>query len=167
MKISKSSAEEIAKKLTEGKRKEITETKNEIKDFVYGIALGSIPSDVLTLFNKNPDWFHKNKTIVVSGIGLRDVECVVDKYLPNSNGSWCSRVEAKVGQATKLSRLVNIKETQEKQCNELYHEIYSALLSLGTTTRIAEKFPEAARYLPVKDTKELVVNIDNIRKKLR
>ena len=166
MRITKEAACKVADGLTSKKNEQIEKISGEIKAFATEIARKNTPKDILELFDKRSghDWFYTSSSLKMVGNGLNHES--VDIHPTPSDGSFHITVEPNQQQATKMIRLLKVRDILSKQKKELYREIYNAIMSLGTYARITEKFPEAIPFLPTKEKAELAINISDIRKKL-
>ncbi len=162
--ISKDLARQIAKKLTQKKYDALTKTKKELSDYAYEIAKSTIKKDVFDFYLKNKMYFKTSTSITFVGPGLNHENVHINE-IP-SNGSWNVTKLASDKEAKSIVEFLNSIKTQKKQINELFLEIESALLGLKTYARITENFKEASKYLPIKENKEISINVSQIIKKL-
>lgn len=167
MRISKESAKSIAVKMTDKKSKDIDKLRKEISDFAYGIAKSTVKKDVLEFYEKHKGYFNITTTISVSGTGLNFQQLNFSPALPKSD-STCWYITKLVDDKTakKVVDLCDQKDKAKKELNKLQSDIENALISLGTYARVQEQFKEAAPFLPVKEKAELVVNLNDIRKRI-
>jgi len=165
MKISKSIALDIAKSLTDKKRKEVVALEENLKAITTEIANSKIPKEVLAFHKKFPKYCYLSSDIRVSGNGF-NFETFNTKEFPSEN-TWMKNVVLDKSQATKLQEASHKYDDARKEYKKLFSEIELACLQLSTSKRISEKFPEAIPFLPKENVSQaLSVNIDQIRKKL-
>ena len=161
--ISKTQAEEIAVKLTATQQKEYDKARKETQTFFTEKYLATIPEEVKTLFEKYPSYFESRKDFQLQGNGfnwqyvntLKEVPCAKRTYSPEPK------------EAEKLLKLLTVEESKRFELEKLRSEIEIALNSLRTFKRINESFPEASKYLSLKTSTALAVNLSEIREKLK
>lgn len=165
MRITKDAAKSVAKKLTEKKRIQLEKIKSEISETGYKVLKGQTPPAILGLYAKHPAYFKKINNINVTGKGLNHQQIYLSKNLPCTE-TYSKTVLVDDENAAILSDLFNKKEALHTEIEKLEQEIEQALLSLVTYAKISQEFKEAVPFLPFKEKNELVVNIQDIRKKL-
>lgn len=161
--ITKTQAGEIAVKLTANQQKEYDKARKETQTFFTEKYLATVPEEVKTLFEKYPSYFDSRKEFQLQGNGfnwqyvntLKEVPCSKITYSPEPK------------EAEKLLKLLNIEDVKRNELKKLRSEIEVALNSLRTFKRINESFPEASKYLSIKTSTALVVNLSEIREKLK
>lgn len=166
-KISKETANAIAEKLTEKKRKEHDQVVDELRAFCLDLCKKKIPAPVMECYDKHKDYFRVISSVQCSGNGANHETINLGSKLPSWNNSWSVQLALNVENGKTFVKLINQRDRLQKQTEELHAEIKNALISLGTYNRIAVEFPEAAKLLPVRATMSLVVNVDKIRQKLK
>lgn len=165
MKITKTDAQSVALKMTEKKQKEIEVIKKELSDYAYQIAKSFVRKDIMDFYEKHPNYFKTIERIQVSG---KNVNCEVisfDKKVPSTETYQQTRLVTDV-QGLKISQLLNNKKILKEERDKLYVDIENALVSLGSYTRINEQFKEAVPFLPFKQKSEIVINLNDIRKRI-
>lgn len=159
-------AEKIAKVLSKKQNERWKSKESEISTFIRDCYMKDIPEGVKTFFSAFPKWAETTSYIYVHATGNGRFGISVD-YAPNVTGrSAC--ITLNKTESDKLSKLRNEEEKFKKEWEQLKTDIYNALLQLRTFKNIEEKFPEAAKYFPVKSDSNLLpaLNIDKIRKAL-
>jgi len=164
MVISKELAGSIARKLTQKKYDALEKTKKDISDLAYEIAKAGVKKDIFEMYEKNKSYFNTTSQLALIGQGLNN-ETVSIKSIP-SDGSWSITKTLNNKHAETFVILFDKQKTQKKELQQLNIEIEAALLGLRTFKKITDQFPEAAKYLPVKENRELMINISAIVKKL-
>lgn len=161
--ITKTQAEEAAVKLTATQQKEYDKARKETQTCFTELYLATIPEEVKSLFEKYPSYFVSRKEFQLHGNGfnwqhvntLKEVPCAKRAYSPEPK------------EAEKLLKLLNIEAEKRSELEKLRSEIEIALNSLRTFKRIKESFPEASKYLSIKTSTALAVNLSEIREKLK
>lgn len=163
--ISKQIATEIAKKLTQKKYDALEKIKKEISEKAYEIAKADVKKDIFEMYEKNKSFFKTSSAISFIGTGLNYESVTLPTPIP-STGGWNVRKQLNDKQASVFVSLFSKRDSLKKELRELFLEIENALLSLKSYLKITAQFPEAAKYLPIKENKELMINISAIVKKL-
>lgn len=165
MRITKSDAESVAIKMTEKKQKEIDKVDKELSEYGYQLAKSLVKKDVMDFFAKHPEYTLSAEKISVTGVGMSwETIYFVGKRIPMVNPGTCKSVTNE--QAKHIVSLMNKKNDLKKEKAKLFKDIEVALLSLGTYNKVKEQFKEAAPFLPFKQKSEIVVNLNDIRKRI-
>jgi len=168
MRISKTTAESIAKSLLEHKQKDINSLNQEIKDCVTEYYESLIPKNVLTFHKNYPGWIRETSCVSIkSGIFNFQMFDLSRKLPQIQMTSTITGVDSQFLKA--LEKLTMKRSKLTSGLRELRDDTISTLLSLGTTKRVSEVFPEAAKFLPAEGstmTKALAVNIEALRKRI-
>lgn len=161
--ITKTQAQEIAVKLTTNQQKEYDKARKETQTFFTEKYLATIPEEVKNLFEKYPSYFVSRKEFQLQGNGFNWQYVNALKEVPYSNRTYSPEPK----EAEKLLKLLNIEDEKRIELIKLRSEIEIALNSLRTFKRINESFPEASKYLQIKTSTALAVNLSEIREKLK
>ena len=163
--ITKEIAKYVAGKLTDKHKKEIEKVHNELKEMAYDAYSKKIPKDVLLAFEKNKSWMYKCESIRAVGNGFNHEYLYLSKQLPSKDGSYVT-VQFDEKTSDKLRKHKNLLNSLNKKQEDLFDEIETALIRLGTFKKVEAEFKEAYIHLPKTVSQALVVNIDKIREKL-
>lgn len=163
--ISQDLANQIAFKLTAKSRAAADLLKKEYQALVHQLYLDQIPAEVKKALAKHPEWFYTRQTVGFSGHGFRYEKVNVPIPVVCNSGS-----DANLTLTDEISsKLTNAKRKWEKAdsgCNDLKKETEQALINLRTFKNIRENIPEAAPFLPPPMSNSLVVNVDDLNRKL-
>jgi ribosome-associated translation inhibitor RaiA len=165
-KISKSLAEQLAKKLAEKKLQCVTNAKNAYVEFVRESYLKQVPKPVFEFFQKHREFAKKTTSICLQGHGFQYETVSFQENVPSNNDSYKAFITLDAKLASQITKLKNKWEKELEEYKKLLKEIESALLSLGGYAAIEKNFPEAAKLLPQRQTLALTVNLSDIRKKI-
>jgi len=89
----------------------------------------------------------------------------IEPVIQNKNKSYNSVILSN-NFSEKMFKLKTKIDKFYKEYKTLWSETNNALLSLGTTKRIEDNFPEAIPYLPLSESLLPIANLENIRKKI-
>ena len=164
--ITKQDANNIAKKLAEKKKQVADNLLLEYSQFVTDAYLKTVPKEVLAVYEKHGSYIKRTSAISFSGHGFRweHVSVPNKQLVPASDGN--ANLDLNATLATQISKLKNKYDKAAKEYKDLVAEIENALISLVTYARIEKELPEAAAYLPNKQTMALAINFSDIRKKI-
>lgn len=161
-KISRSLAEDIATKLVVKLDEESKSINKEIEDILYEETIKLVPKDIMNIFNENKQWINYTNASYFSFRSnhvyynlRRDYPYNKDKNIVITDDEICEKLEL----------LKNKDEKLKKKRKDLHKEVADTILSLNTTNKIKEFFPEAAVYLPG-EKMEIAINIDSTREKV-
>jgi len=163
MNITKAIATEVAGKLLSKQVLEIQTLRKELEYKFDEIYLKTIPKEVVELFKKYPNYFYTRRNFQLSGNGFNWKSVSTSKDLPSINGSFIPNAT----DAVILLDAINIIDTKKSEYHKLTSEIENALFSLRTYKRVQENFPEAFVFLPNSISNKLVVNISDLRNKIK
>lgn len=160
MKISQSTATNIAKQLT---AKHIEKVNKLRKEFIAVVTIAykkQIPKEVIDFSEKYPEYTQWTADVVLNSHGFRWQYVSLGLKSPKGQNTHMSLTTQL---AKKLQTLDGKIAKADKEYKQLLTEVQYALLALGTTTRINEKFPEAAKLIPQKTNTALSVDLKKIR----
>lgn len=164
MVISKSVANDIAKILCQKHYKFYENVYSDFLRKTQELYEALIPEKVMEFFKEFPDF-----TSAVNGVYLYGNGWRTSLYVPFSrripsikdNETFCKKHGAE------LRKMYDKAQTLLENYKSLVTEVESTLLGLKTYKAIEATFPEAKRYLPVKNKNmALIVNVDSTRSKL-
>lgn len=167
MRISQEFSKNIANKMAEKLDKKIELAEKEYSEFVYKEYVKQTPKGMLVALKKYPNYVQTVNYVYFSGFGFNyEGVSVVKKVIEQSSNSRANLTLDKdlAGELIKFKRVV---DDLKKERAELKREIQNALLTLRSFSEIKKQFPEAAKYLPNAEKRELVVDLQSIRNKLK
>ena len=166
MRITKADAESVASKMTEKKEKEIQNLSKKLSELAYKEAVIQIPVPVMKMFKEKTEWFTGTTEANISGPGLQNLYVKLKASVPQKNDNYRFHMTVDAKTANEFNKLVNDINDLRKELNKLHSDIQNALLSLGTYAKVQDQFKEAAPFLPFKQKSEIVVNLNDIRKRI-
>jgi len=161
--ITKLIAENVAAKLTEKQDSEIKELKSELSNKFTDIYLKTIPKEVLDFHKKYPEFIETRSNMQISGNGFQYQSLSLNKSFPAKNHIFLPNEK----DAKTLLSLVNEISDKKSEHSKLKQEIEVLLFGLRTYTKVNSEFPEATPFLPKTITSALMVNISDLREKLK
>jgi hypothetical protein len=160
MQISKSKAEEVARKLTQKKYSSITELQKELSGIAQEQYLSSIPKDVVEIYKKHPSFFRTESSVYarVEGIGMYWVS--LGTSVPKGDRTTFDMTGPI---AEKYVALKNKIDSETEAVKKLKADIESTIIQLRTYKNILATFPEAAELIDNSKPNLPMVPIDKIR----
>jgi len=163
MNITKTIATEVAEKLLSKQALEIKNLRSKLESTFDEIYLKTIPKEVVELFKKYPNYFRTRSGFQLSGNGFDWKSVTSSKELPCINGSF----QPNEKDAVILQKSINEIDKKKLEYKKLHSEIETALFGLRTYKRVEENFPEAFIFLPNSISNKLIVNISDLRNKIK
>lgn len=161
--ITKQIAEDVAVKLTKKQALEIEKLQKDMKQKFTEIYLKTIPKEIMDLFEKYPKYFEKRSSFQISGNGFQYQQLHTDKDYPSSQYSY----SLKEKDASLMLGLMNTLDDKKNELYKLKKEVANLLFNLRTYAKVNSEFPEASPFLPKTVTTALMVNISDLREKLK
>lgn len=161
--ITKSIAENVATKLTDKQAREIKELKEGLILKFTEIYLNQLPEHVKSAFGDHPDYFKQRISVNLNGNGFNWDCFYFTQQLPCTGSTF----EPSAKDASILVKISNNIEAMEKEFKQLKLEIETLVFGLRTYAKVKSEFPEAAPFLPETTSTALMVNISDLRKKLK
>lgn len=164
-KISQQTADRLTKILLS--KKEIARNKSglEFRKAVESAYVKTIPADVMKFYKKNPKFTRTTMQVQMIGGGFNHEYVTLIDSQPAEHYRSTTIFSPEGPVADALKKLHNESKTLTDQYDALKSETYNALISLGTSKRIIESFPELAKYLEVATT-ALIVNVTDLKKRI-
>jgi len=164
--ITKQIAEDVAIKLLAKKYSEIKTLKEELSDKVKAAYDKTIPEDVVELSIKYPSFFEFRSYVRINGNGWnwQNID-LSTRVISKTNNS--AVFEPEVELANGLKKLHNKITDKETEVRNLRSETENTLYSLRTYAKVSEVFPEAVVFLPKHENTSLIVNVNELREKLK
>lgn len=161
--VTKQIAESVAIELTKKNALEIKELKADLDNKFTEIYLKTVPKEVLQLFEKYPDYVETRSSMQMSGNGFQYQSLSLNKSFPAKNHVFLPNEK----DAKMLLLLVNEISDKKSEHSKLKQEVSALLFNLKTYNRVNSEFPEATPFLPKTVTSALMVNISDLREKLK
>lgn len=161
--ITKQIAENVAVKLTEKQALEIKELKVNLSDTFTSIYLNTIPKQVMELHLKYPEFIETRSSMQCQGNGFQWQSISLNRNLPAKNHVFSPEEK----DAKLLLKLLNEIDDKKSELSKLKHEIEVLVFRLKTYAKVNSEFPEANPFLPNSVSSALMVNISDLRKKLK
>lgn len=165
MVLTKEAAYRISALLCDKHDKKAKAAQKEFESFITVLWEKTIPTEVIKMFVKHRKYFRAEANIRVHGNGFNSEYVSLSKSLPGCSGYSVLDISEK--DASKAKQLqVSANDLKEKY-KKLLTEVEVSLLTLKTFKRIQESFPEAVQYLPKAESRELIINFNDVRAKLK
>ena len=161
--ITKQISENVAVKLTEKKDLEIKRLNENLKDKFTEIYLKTIPKEVIDVHAKYPGFIKTRSSVQCTGNGFQWQNLSFSGYIPSTGNTFSpNEKDSKL-----LLKLLNEIDDKKSELSKLKREIEVLVFGLRTYSRVNIEFPEATPFLPNSASSSLVVNISDLRKKLK
>lgn len=165
--VTKTLAEEVARKLCEKFNTGIASKKKELEALVTQEAWRRIPDEVTKLFKKDPSFIMSRSQVTLDNDGdMKWQRISFTSPIPYSKSETKFALPPKLlKEATKLYKEITTLKRDKKKVNA---EIIQAIVALRTYKRVENDFPEAFKFFP-KESESLLpsVNLQNLRDKVR
>lgn len=157
-------AKEVAIKMTSKKYEVIKPLQNELSSNLETFVKRRVPKVVLELYSKYPGYFNVTSSFRMIGNGFNHSRLHTNKDIPYvSNYVF----EPTAEESEILLKLDNKIATLLQEKKDLIREIEITLYGLRTYAKVNSEFPEATPFLPKNVSNKLIVNINDIRNKLK
>lgn len=165
MKISKQLAQDIAKCLLDAKEKEYKKLQMEYRQYATEEYQKSVPKEVVEVYKKHPEYINTCRSLMANGHGFNYTHIEATEDVIQSRISSYNTIPLNNKNSEVLIKMKTKYEKALEKYKKLYKETEIALLTLATTKRIEENFPEAKPFLP---TQSLLpsINLDGLRKEI-
>lgn len=160
--ISRHVAEDMARAMLADKKKALDKQRKELEVLAHELIQRVIPSLVLEAYKEAPKYFNQYGYVNVTGNGFNNQRFSLSKSLPLAS----SYVTLKPNDSAILLEAHDNFTDADKAYDNLFLEVRTALTNLGTYNKIRDAFPEAEAFIPPSITREVAVNITDLRKKL-
>lgn len=164
MYITRTIAEQVSDKMVEPilrKRKSITD---EMAKIAYDEAIKTFPKDLLDFYKRHISYFNSTRNVVLRN-GTQELYVELSEKLPCEYGSWKCHVNVGSDIVHKLSKMDISSRSIKNEYVKTRDSIISTLLSLKTSERVQEQYPEAYEYIKEYEEKKvttLSLPIDSI-----
>jgi len=163
MNITKTIAAEVAEKLLSKQVLELQGLKEDLKQKLENIILSTIPKEIKDFYKKYPSYVETRQSFQLSGNGFEYQYLNTKNHIPSFKSSF----QPNESDALLIKNSLNEIKDKEKEYKKLFSEIEIALFGLRTYKRVEENFPEAFVFLPNSISNKLVVNISDLRNKIK
>jgi hypothetical protein len=167
MVISQEKAAVIATILCQKQKEYRDLLEKNFKSAVYDAYQKQTPQQVKNVAKNFPDWVKFAKSVHLDGHGFNRETFNVEKSVISNSGNYYCILNLTSTFAPSLKKKHNEWLKACEDYKKLLVEVKNALLALKTYARITEKFPEAAKHLPKTTVNALVINVDDVRNKLK
>jgi hypothetical protein len=167
MKISKSTAQEIATQLLKKRVEKNDSKKEKLKLYVEEILVSRIPKEIDAVMKKHTDWVKAEHTFYLNGEGISNWKMRsihITKLIATDN----QQIHLTSAESEKYVKLFNEIETEEKSIHSAEEQLTNAIYAIGTVKKLETDFPEAFEVLPKKEHQSnLPVNISELRRLIK
>lgn len=163
MNITKALANEIANKLVVNKTTEIKSLTEDIREKFEAMYISTIPSRVMDLFNAHPSYVRTRSSFQLSGNGMNYEYMNTRREVPCISGTFCPTSE----QARVLIRLKDNINNKKDERDLLVKELEATIYGLRTYKRVEDNFPEAFELLPKIISNKLMIDLTDLRNKIK
>ena len=161
--VSKSLAEDLASELLEPLNLKLSKAFDERGEALENILLARVPSIVLEVFKKFPQYIKTNQYFDISGEGFNYTRIVTKNKIICANANILLAKK----EAEKLKPFCNAYESLRTDLSKTREELEAVLYGLRTYKRVLEAFPELEKLLPITTTKALALDLSVLRAKLK
>ena len=164
MRVTKTLAEELAIKCTKKLKDAINEADKDIVDFCIELALSKTPKEILDILKTPMHKFIKTKSNFYVNYAGQSFWIDVKMQVPIGGDNL---VITNSLDCDSLQKLINKRDDLVNKRRKIVKELEVAFLSLKTTNKVKEVFPEVSEFLEEQPIKaELMLNYQDTRNKL-
>lgn len=163
MRITREIATQVAKKLTEKKLKEVSELQNDLLKSFTEIVKKTIPAEVIEFHKKHKGYVNERISVQLHGNGWEWQTLSFSEPLPLKERAFVPKPK----DSDLLLNKHNAYEEARRSLLSLVEELENVLYNLRTYSKVNLEFPEATPFLPSAKEAGLMVNINDVRKKLQ
>lgn len=166
--ITKTIAEQTAKKLVEKKWESINQLKDQLSFEVEKAVRQEIKFDVEECFKNNPNYFKQTQCVQIAGNGWNYQRVFIKNMIPSVDSA--RRTFTPENElASHLLFIFNIIKDQEKEVQLLERDLVNTILNLRTYKSVEENFTEAFVLLPKQNanTSAIQLNLSDIKNRLK
>ena len=141
----------------------------ELSETVTQMAKEDIPKDVMKMWKTNCEWMKSVSSIRLDGNGYSNDDINLSGNIPCVDTSYYNnRLNLTPERLKIIDKLWDSIDKAKAAIKQTEAEVYNTLLSLGTTKRVMDQFPEAAPFLPDNgNTMALTVQLESVREKTK
>jgi len=163
--ITKELAKQVAIKLTEQSRLAVEVIKKEYQQLVTDIYISTTPKEIKEAFKKHPEWFYTRGQVILDGHGFRWERVPTTQHVIANAGTEADLKMTSVF-ADKIMKSKRKYDKSKEEYEKLKTETENALITLRTYRQIIENIPAAEKFMPPPISNALVVNFDNLNKRI-
>ena len=162
--VSKTLVKDLASELLKPLNLKLSKAFDERGEALENILLARVPSIVLDVFKKFPQYIETGQHFNISGEGF-DYTRITTKNKIVCAGSTNILVNKK--EAEKLKPFCNAYESLRTDVSNTREELEAVLYELRSYKRVLEAFPELEKFLPTSTTKALALDLTVLKAKLK
>ena len=162
--VSKSLAKDLASELLKPLNLKVSKAFDERGEALENILLARVPSIVLEVFERFPQYIETRPCFNISGEGF-DYTRIVTKNKIVCAVNTNILVDKK--EAEKLKPFCNAYESLRTDVSNTREELEAVLYELRSYKRVLEAFPELEKFLPTSTTKALALDLTVLKAKLK
>ena len=162
--VSKALAKDLASELLKPLDLKLSKAFDERGEALENILLARVPSIVLDVFKKFPQYIETDRYFNISGEGF-DYTRIVTKNKIICAGNANIVVDKR--EAEKLKPFCNAYESLRTDVSNTRVELEAVLYELRSYKRVLEAFPELEKFLPTSTTKALALDLTVLKAKLK
>lgn len=151
--ITRSIAEEVAKKLLIKKREKNQKRYDEISEILTSVQESKVPMGIMKMFNdiKTKHFFKTHSTVNINGEGLNHDYIHLCREVPSVT-SYGPSIILEKELALNISKRLQDWKSHRNKLNDLETQTVETLVALRTYKKVQDLFPDAAQYLPKVET---------------
>ena len=162
--VSKTLAKDLASELLKPLNLKLSKAFDERGEALENILLARVPSIVLEVFERFPQYIETKQCFNISGEGFEYTR-IVTKNKIMCAGNTNILVDKK--EAEKLKPFCIAYESLRTDLSNTREELEAVLYGLRTYKRVLEAFPELEKFLPITTTKALALDLSVLKAKLK
>lgn len=168
MRISKTLAEQVAKKLLEKKKESYTKCHSILLLHSEKLALDYMDQDLLESFERYKEYYKQSRYLnffsYVNDTRV-EVDVTCDKYFPSNNSSSRIYIEISADEIKALEKIKNEIDLIKSDYNKALSIVTETIFGLKTALQVKKHFPEAFEHLPKETNGTMLpmVNLDQVR----
>lgn len=145
MNVTRTIAEEVAKKMIQPIIDKIKEKEAEMQKMADEVVKKSLPEDVRVCFENYPSYFHTTTQVTLTNDVLQTrVRC---SSFPHNGNSWYPFISCPNEISERIKSFEIDINRAESERDKTEASIITTLLSLRTFNRVKESFPDAYQYM--------------------
>ena len=162
--VSKTLAKDLASELLKPLNLKVSKAFAERGEALENILLARVPSIVLDVFKKFPQYIETGQHFNISGEGF-DYTRIAAKNKIICAGN--TNIVVDKIEAEKLKPFCIAYESLRTDVSNTREELEAVLYGLRTYKRVLEAFPELEKFLPASTTKALALDLTVLKAKLK
>lgn len=163
MRITKTIAEQVAKKMLAKIKEQVAEVDREKQSICTEYYATTLPDGLLDMFAKHPRYFNQSMVKNANIIGLGKDNLWFGCNMPVT---YYDNLDVPESISEKIVAKVQAAKALNKKYDEMYEELVSSLLALRTYANVQKNLPEAAVHLPQVAERFLPSNLTSLKERL-